>query len=134
MLLMIEEGIRGEICHSVHRHSKASNKYMKDYDENKESSYQIYTDYNNLYGKAMSLKLPVDGFEWVGQLSVIDEDFIKNYDEDSDVGYFIKADIEYPKELQSLHSDLPFLPERMNVNGCKKLICSFYDKKTMLIT
>ena len=129
MLLMIEEGIRGEICHSVHRHSKASNKYMKDYDENKESSYQIYTDYNNLYGKAMSLKLPVDGFEWVGQLSVIDEDFIKNYDEDSDVGYFIKADIEYPKELQSLHSDLPFLPERMNVNGCKKLICSFYDKK-----
>ena len=135
MLLMIEEGIRGEICHSVHRHSKGNNKYMKDYDENKESSYQIYTDYNNLYGKAMSLKLPVDGFEWVGDLSVIDEDFIKNYDEDSDVGYFIKADIEYPKELQSLHSDLPFLPERMNVNGCKKLICSFYDKKkTMLIT
>ena len=50
----------------------------------------------------------------------------------SDVGYIIKADIEYPKDLQSLHSDLPFLPEGMNVNRCKKLVCNLYDKKTML--
>ena len=56
MLLMIEEGIRGGICHSVHRHAIANNKYMKDYDKNKESSYLIYGDYNNLYGKAMSEK------------------------------------------------------------------------------
>ena len=117
MLLMIEEGIRGGICHSVHRHAMVNNKYMKDYDQNKESSYVIYTD--NLHGEAMSQKLPVDGFERVKDISVIDEDFTKNYDEDSDVGYIIKADIEYPKELQSLHSDLPFLPERMNVNGVK---------------
>ena len=102
---------------------------MKDYDENKESSYIIYVDYNNLYGEAISQKLPVDGFEWVENLSTINEDFIKNYDEDSDVGYIIKADIEYQKKLQSLHSDLPFLPERMNVNGCKKLIYNLYDKK-----
>ena len=93
----------------------------------------MYMDYNNLYSEAMSQKLPVDGFEWVEDMSTIDEDFIKNYDEDSDVGYIIKADTEYPKELHSLHSDLPFLPERMNVNGCKKLMCSLYDKKTMLI-
>ena len=59
----------------------------------------------------MSEKLPVDGLEWVKDLSIIDQDFIKNYDEDRDVGYFIKADIEYPKELHTLHSDLPFLPE-----------------------
>ena len=102
---------------------------MKDYDENKESSFLIYTDYNNLYGKAMSEKLPVDGFEWVEVLSTIDEDFVKKYDEDSDVGYFIKADIEYPKELHILHIDLPFLPEKMEVNKCKKLICNLYDKK-----
>ena len=43
--------------------------------------------------------------------------------------YFTEADIEYPKELHSLHSDLPFLPERMNINGCKKLVCNLYDKK-----
>ena len=119
MLLMIEKGIRGGICHSVYRHAKAkaNNKYMKIYDKNNESSYIIYMDANNVYGYAMSKRLPVDGFEWV-------ED-----DKDSDVGYFIEADVEYPKELHTLHSDLPFLPERMEANKCKKLICSLYDKK-----
>ena len=68
----------------------------------------IYTDYNNLYGKAMSEKLPVDEFEWVEDISEIDENFIKNYDEDSNIGYFIEADIEYPKELHNKLSDLPF--------------------------
>ena len=102
MLLMIEKGIGGGICHSVYRHAKANNKYMESYDKNGESSYIIYIDANNLYGYAMSKKLPVDGFEWVEDLSVIDEDFIKNYDEDSDVEYFIEADIEYPKELHIL--------------------------------
>ena len=90
MLLMLEEGIREGICHSVFRNAKANNKYMKDYDEKK--SFLIYTDYNNLYGKAMSEKLPVDGFEWVDDISEID-----NSDKDSNVGYFIKADIKYPK-------------------------------------
>ena len=103
--------IRGGICHSVFRHAKANKKYMKDYGENKESSFLIYTDYNNLYGKAMSEKLPFDGFEWVDDISEIDETFFKNYDEDSNVGYFIKADIKYPKELHNKYSDLPFLPE-----------------------
>ena len=43
ILLMVEEGIRGGICHSIHRHAKANNKYMKNYDESKESSYiQIF--------------------------------------------------------------------------------------------
>ena len=82
-------------------------------------------DPNNLYGYAMSKKLPVDGFEWEEDLSTIDGDFIKNYDKDSDVGYFIEADVEYPKELHTLYSDLPFLP----VSECKKLICNLYDTK-----
>ena len=77
----------------------------------------------------MSEKLPVDGFEWVDDISEIDENFIKNYDEDSNVAYFIKADIKYPKKLHNKHSDLPFLRERMNVNNCKKLVCNLYDKK-----
>ena len=74
-------------------------------------------------------KLPVDGFEWVEDLSTINEDFIKNYDENNNVGYFIEANVEYPKERHTLHSDLPFLPEIMEVNKCKKLICNLYDKK-----
>ena len=54
MLLMIEEGIRGGICHALHRYAKANDRYMKDYDESKESSYIQYLDANNLYGAAMS--------------------------------------------------------------------------------
>ena len=63
ILLMIEEGIKGVICHSVHRYAKANNKYMKDYDENKKSSYLMYMDCNNLYEDAMTQKVLVDGFE-----------------------------------------------------------------------
>ena len=91
-------------------------------------------DPNNLYGYAMSKKLPVDGFEGAEDLSIIDKDFIINYDQDSDVGYLIEADVEYPRHLYRLHSDLSFLPERMEVNICKKSICNLYDKKNMLIT
>ena len=64
MLLMVEKGIRGGICHAIHRYAKANNKYMKHYDKNKESSYIQYLDAKNLYGWAMSQKLPVDGFKW----------------------------------------------------------------------
>ena len=82
----------------------------------------------------MEQNLPVGGFEWVRDVSRIDEDFIKNYDENSDIGYFRKVDIEYPKELHDLHSDLPFLPERMKINKYSKLVCNLYYKKTMLFT
>ena len=62
MLLMVEKGTRDRICHSIHRHAKANNKYMKNYDKNKASSYLMYLDANNLYGWAMSQKLPVGDF------------------------------------------------------------------------
>ena len=65
MLLMVEEGIRGGICHAIQRYAKANNKYMKDYDKKKKPSYIQYLDANNLYGKAMTEKLPVRGFKWV---------------------------------------------------------------------
>ena len=65
MLLMVEERIRGGICHSIHRYAKANNKYMKNYNNNEESSYIQYLDANNLYGWAMSKKLPVNGFRWL---------------------------------------------------------------------
>ena len=58
----------------------------------------------------------------------MNENVIKNYDEDSDKGYILEVDVEYPKNLHDLHSDLPFLPERMKINKCSKLICNLYDK------
>ena len=80
MLLMIEEGIRGGICHAVHRYAKANNKYMKNYDKSKGSSYIQYLDANNLYGAAMSEKLPINGFKWVNDISGINKKFVKSYD------------------------------------------------------
>ena len=55
-------------------------------------------------------------FKWVRNMSKIDENFIKNYDEDGDIGYFLEVDIEYPRELHDFPSDIPFLPERMKIN------------------
>ena len=129
MLLMIEEGVRGGICHAVNRYASANNHYMKDYDKNKESSYIQYLDANNLYGAAMSKKLPMKGFKWMDDISRIDEEFIKGYDENSSKGYVLEVDINYPQELYDIHSDMPFLPERMVINKIKKLVCNLHDKK-----
>ena len=81
MLLMIEEGLRGGICHAVYRYARANNKYMNNYDKSKESSYIQYLDTNNLYGAAMSEKLPINGFKWVNDISGMrNEKFVKSYD------------------------------------------------------
>ena len=74
MLLMVKEGIRGRMCHAIHRYAKANNKYMKNYNEKEEASYIQYLDANNLYGWAMSQRLPVSGFKWVEDASRIDEE------------------------------------------------------------
>ena len=113
IILMIGKGIKGRICQATHRYAKANNKYMKNYNKNIESSYIKYLDANNLYWWAMSSKLPVNGFKWVKQkkLSNFNEDDIKNYDENGNVGYFLEVDIDYLNELFNLHKDLPFLPE-----------------------
>ena len=134
MLLMTEKGIRGGMCQSIHRYAKANYKYMKNYDKSIESSYLTYLDANNLYGWAMSQKLPVNGFMWYNNyLSDFSEDFIKNYDEDSDEGYFFEVDVEYPKKLWSSHKDLPFLPKRKKLEKIKKLVCSIEDKEKYVI-
>ena len=66
---------------------------MKDYDKDKESTYLQYWDVNNIYGWAMSQKLAVDNFEWIKDTSQFNEDFIKDYDEESDEGYFFEVDV-----------------------------------------
>ena len=135
MLLMVEEGIRGGICHSIHRYAKANNKYMKNYNKDEESSYIQYLDANNLYGWAMSKKLPVNGFRWLDsyEINEINEEFIKNYNENDNKGYIMEVDVRYPGSLHVLHSDLPFLPERMKIDKFNKLVCNLFNKKKYVI-
>ena len=132
-LLMVEEGIRGGICHAVQRYAHANNKYMKDYDKKKKSSYIQHLGANNLYGKAMTENLPVRGFKWVDDISKIDEDFVKVYNKNDNKGYILDLDVDCPSKLQNLHSDLPFLPERMIINNTKKLVCNLNDKKNYIV-
>ena len=130
---MVEKEIRGGICNAIHQYAKANNKYMKDYDKNKESPYLKYWDVNNLCGWAMSQKLPVNKFEWMSDTSSFNKDFIKSYNEESDERYLLEADIQYPEELHELHNDLPFLPERMKIEKVKKLVTNLHDKTEYVI-
>ena len=92
VILMIEKGIRGRICQATYRYAKPNNKYTKNYNKNIGSSCIEYLDVNNVYGWAMSQKLPVNDFKWIKkeELSKFNEDFIKNYDENGNIGYFLK--------------------------------------------
>ena len=80
----------------------------------------------------MSKKLPVNGFKWIDN-NIINEEFIKNYNENAKKGYIFEVGIKYPKKLHDLHSDLPFLPERMEINESKKLVCNLYNKKKYVV-
>ena len=126
MLLMAEKGIREGICHSIYRYAKANNKYRKDYDKNKELSYFLYWDMNNLYGWAMLQKLPVNNFGWIKDASQFNKDFIKNFNEESDEEYFLEVDVQYLKKLHELHNDLLFLRERMK--KVEKPVANLHDK------
>ena len=126
MLLMVEEGIRSGICYSIHRYAKANNKYMKNYNNNEESSYLQYLDPNNLYGWAMPKKLPVNGFKWIDNREIVEHVINEGND---NKGYILEVDVKYPKRLHELHSDLPFLSERMKIDKCNKLVCNLFNKK-----
>ena len=97
MLLMVEKGIREGICHSIYQYAKGSNKYLKDNDNNKESSYLQNQNVNNLYGQEMSQKLPSNNFKWIKDISKFHESFIKSCNEESDKGYFLEVDVQYLK-------------------------------------
>ena len=95
IIIMVEKGVREGKCHSIYRYAKANNKYMKNYDKNKEFLYIQYWDVNNLYGWAMSQKLPVNNFEWIKDTSQFNEDFIKNYNKEIHEGYSLEVDVQY---------------------------------------
>ena len=81
----------------------------------------------------MSQKLPVNRFKWIEETSQFNEDFLKNYNEESNEGYFLKVDVQYPEKLHELHYDLPFLPERMKIEKSEKLVTNLHDKTEYFI-
>ena len=80
----------------------------------------------------MSQKLTVNNFKWVKDTLRINEEFIKNYNENSKKRYILEVDVKYPIKLHDLHSDLSFLPKRMKIDKCKKLVCNLHNKKNTL--
>ena len=128
MVLMCEKGIRGGLSQAIQRYATANNKYMPNYNLKQMSSYLMYVDANNLYGWAISKKLPIDSFKWNDNLEIFTSEFIKNYNEDSDAGYLLEVDIEYPKKWHEKHRDLPFLPIKKD-----KLPTTLEDKERYVV-
>ena len=79
--------------------------------------------------------MPIGNFVWIEKddKSEFDEEFIKNYDENSDKGHILEVDVEYPENIRMLHSDLAFLPERIKINKCTKLVCTTQNKENYAV-
>ena len=129
MLLMFEQGIRGGITQAVRKYASANNKYMGDkFNPNEDTTYLRYLDANNLYGWAMSQPLPTGGFKWVD----VNPNKISELATRTDKGYILEVDVSYPKDLHDSH-ELPFMCERMEINGVEKLVPNLRDKKSCVI-
>ena len=135
MLLMFEKGIRGGISIISNRYGEANNKYMrKGFNKNKPSKYLIYLDANNLYGGAMSEKLPTHGFKWLssGEMEKLFNNQVVQVWEKTPC--ILEVDLEYPENLHDLHNDYPFCPERVECkNRVEKLIPNLRDKTKYVI-
>ena len=77
--------------------------------------------------------MPLQGFEWVEEISQLNEDFIENCNENSDEGYFLEVHVQNLERLQDLHNDLPFLPERVKIEKFEKLVANVNDEKEYAI-
>ena len=135
MLLMFEKGIRGGISIISNRYGEANNKYMgRGFNKNKPSKYLMYLDENNLYGCAMSMKLPTHGFKWLtsGEMEKLFNNRVIQVWEKTPC--ILEVDLEYSESLHDKHNDYPFCPERVKCkNGVEKLIPNLRDKTKYII-
>ena len=111
MYQFIEKGMRGGVSYIAHRHAKANNEYMKDYDPDQPSSYIMYYDANNLYGWAMSEELPTGKFRWTN----VSEADLDTYGKGKEKGLVLEVDLKYPSELHGKHNEYPLAPEKMKI-------------------
>ena len=135
MLLMWERCIRGGISMISNRYGEANNKYMKGgFDKNKPSKYIMYLDANNLYGCAMSMKLPTHGFKWLtgGEIENLYENQVLQIWNKTPC--ILEVDLQYPDKLHNSHNDYPLCPEGVKCkNGVEKLIPNLRDKKKYVL-
>ena len=135
MLLMFEKGIRGGISMISNRYGEANNKYMgKKFNRNKLKKYLMYLDANNLYGDAMSKKLPTHGFKWLssGEMEKLFNNQVVQVWEKTPC--ILEVDLEYPEDLHDLHNDYPFCPEKVECkNRVEKLIPNLRNKTKYVI-
>ena len=110
MQIMIENNIRGGISTINHRLFTANNKYLSDFDPKMPSSYIMYVDANNLYGKGMSEKLPTGSFKWLSK-EAVDDFNIQETDAEGETCYILDVNLEYPKAIHDLHNDYPLAVE-----------------------
>ena len=133
-LLMIEKGIRGGISIISNRYGKANNKYMKGFNNSELSKYLMYLDANNLYGWAMSQKLPIHSFKWLSNKeieNIFNNQIVQVWEKTPCI---LEVDLIYPEELHDLHNDYPLCPERVKCDkGVKKLIPNLRDKNNYVI-
>ena len=152
MYLMIESGLRGGVSMITKKYAVANNPLVGGHDATKPTNYLMYLDANNLYGWAMSQKLPEKEFDWMTENQLENFDVTKIPD-DSDTGYILEVDLHYPPEIHDHHSDLPVAPESMavdidelspytqelrekhNLSGkaYKKLMPNLHDKKKYVL-
>ena len=133
MLLMIENGIRGGISIISNRYGKANNKYMKEFNDSILSKYLMYLDANNLYGCAMSEKLPTHGFKWMTDKeleNLYNQQIVQVWEKTPCI---LEVDLEYPEELHDLHKDYPLCPERVKCGKVEKLIPNLWNKNKYVI-
>ena len=128
ILLMFKRGNRGGFTQSIDGLNPIIH-MCSNFDPNLPTKYLQYLDANNLYDWAMSQPLPTIGFCWVD----IKPDKISKLAKHKSKGYLLEVDVCYPKELHDSHNDLPFMCERMKINGVKKLFPNLYDMKRYVI-
>lgn len=147
MYLFVEKGMRGGISMSSKRYCKANNPMLSTFDPEKSTDYITYLDANNLYGWAMSQSLPTGGFEWVDPQAVD----LQAHPADSNKGYILEVDLQYPKKLHDAHNSYPLAPEKLKVKmewlseyqqelvennsvlNVEKLVPNLYDKEKYVL-
>jgi hypothetical protein len=123
IFLFFESAMRGDKSVISNRYARANNPYLepKDYDSSQRHSYIYYLDANNLFGWAMSQHLPVGGFRFLSEEEISKIDFA-NVPDDSETGFAVESDLEYPSELHETHNDYPLAPEHVMVTEAMFLL------------